>query len=88
MFFDDGFSQVRLLVQYLNSKECGESEKEGIQELIEIISKFRDEELEHLDIAVESGSREVSKKKNVFGLQSVFLGGGISSTEWCDQRRL
>jgi ubiquinone biosynthesis monooxygenase Coq7 len=45
--------QIRLLLADENLKE-----NEELQKLIKVLCEFRDEELEHLDIAVEDGAKD------------------------------
>lgn len=52
-------SQVRVLLQWLRETEArGEAIDPEIQELVSTIKRIRDEELEHLDHAVEHDAKE------------------------------
>ncbi|RPA81991.1 ubiquinone biosynthesis protein COQ7 [Ascobolus immersus RN42] len=76
-------SMIREFGEELNPKNIPEGEEKGeLVRLIEIVRKFRDEELEHLDTAVERGAKETDG----YELLSGVIRGGCKGAIWLSSR--
>ncbi|KAM3425332.1 5-demethoxyubiquinone hydroxylase [Cercospora zeina] len=76
-------SQVReLLSWFKDMEERGEEPGEELRELIKDIRRIRDEELEHLDHAVENDAKEA----NPYELLTGVIRGGCRGAIWISER--
>ena len=75
--------QVRVLLQWVKSmEERGEEVGEEVRGLVETLKRIRDEELEHLDTAVEGGAKEVEG----YGVLTGVIRGGCRGAIWLSER--
>ncbi|KAI9657668.1 MAG: hypothetical protein M1821_002844 [Bathelium mastoideum] len=76
-------TQVRVLLGWVEEMEKkGESVPEEMRELVENIRRIRDEELEHLDHAVE----EDAKEARPYDLLTSIIRGGCRGAIWISER--
>ena len=76
-------NQVReLLVWEKEAKDNGEVLSEDLQKLLEDIRRIRDEELEHLDHAVEQDAKEA----NPYDLLTGVIRAGCRGAIWVSER--
>lgn len=75
--------QVRVLLDMMESmKENGEEVGEELEELTVTIKRIRDEELEHLDHAVENDAKEAKPYELLTGV----IRAGCRSAIWVSER--
>lgn len=75
--------QVRVLLDMLEKMEAeGEEPGEELKELVSTIRRIRDEELEHLDHAVENDSKEAKPYELLTGV----IRAGCKSAIWVSER--
>lgn len=76
-------NQVRELLLWMKSMEDqGEEVGEEVKDLVETMKRVRDEELEHLDTAVE----EDAKKAEGYELLNRVVRGGCKGAIWISER--
>lgn len=76
-------NQVRELLFWMKGMEDrGEEVGEELQELVETLKRIRDEELEHLDTAVQ----EDAKKAEGYELLNRIVRGGCKGAIWISER--
>lgn len=76
-------NQVRELLLWMKDMEDqGEEVGEEVKELVETIKRIRDEELEHLDTAVE----EDAKNAEGYELLNRVVRGGCKGAIWISER--
>ncbi|KAL9034120.1 MAG: hypothetical protein Q9214_007191 [Letrouitia sp. 1 TL-2023] len=75
--------QIRVLLQYIReAEEKGEDIGDEIRELVGTLKRIRDEELEHLDHAVEEDAREAKG----WPLLNNIVRGGCRGAIWISER--
>ncbi|KAL8916664.1 MAG: hypothetical protein Q9172_006204 [Xanthocarpia lactea] len=75
--------QVRVLLGWIREMEGkGEEVGEEVRELVEKLKKIRDEELEHLDTAVEEDSRDAKG----WPVLNTIIRGGCRGAIWVSER--
>ncbi len=75
--------QVRVLLGWMRDMEDkGEEVGEEVRELVGELKKIRDEELEHLDTAVEEDSREAKG----WPVLNTIIRGGCRGAIWVSER--
>lgn len=75
--------QIRVLLQYIRkAEEKGEDIGDEIRELMGTLKRIRDEELEHLDHALEEDAREAKG----WPLLNSIVRGGCRGAIWISQR--
>lgn len=75
--------QVRELLQWMKSMEdSGEEVGEELRSLVEDIRRIRDEELEHLDHAVENDAKEA----NPYELLTGVIRAGCRGAIWVSEK--
>lgn len=75
--------QVRVLLQWMKEMEDrGEEVGEEVRELVETLKRIRDEELEHLDEAVEQDA----KKASGYMLLNRVVRSGCKGAIWISER--
>ena len=75
--------QVRVLLEWVSEMEKkGEEVGEEVRELVKCLKRIRDEELEHLDHAVEHDAKEAGG----YGLLTNVIRGGCRGAIWISQR--
>ena len=76
-------NQVRELIKWTReAQERGEDIGEDIRSLLETVRRIRDEELEHLDHAVE----EDAKKADGYPALTAVVRGGCKGAIWLSER--
>lgn len=76
-------SQVRVLLQWMRDiEERGEEVDDEIKELVSTIKRIRDEELEHLDHAVEHDA----KQARPYELLTNVIRGGCKAAIWASEK--
>lgn len=74
---------MRVLLQWVkNMEERGEEVGAELRELVGDIRRIRDEELEHLDHAVEEDAKEAKP----YGLLTGVIRGGCRAAIWVSER--
>ena len=75
--------QVRVLLGWVKEMEDrGEEVGEEVRELVATLKRIRDEELEHLDTAVEGGAKEAE----AYPLLTGVIRGGCRGAIWLSER--
>lgn len=75
--------QVRVMLQWIKEMEArGEDVGDEIRELVDTIKTIRDEELEHLDHAVEHDA----KAAQPYGLLTNVIRSGCKGAIWISER--
>lgn len=75
--------QVRVLLSWMKDMEDGGEEVgEEVRQLVETLKKIRDEELEHLDTAVDSGAKDAEGYPLLTGV----IRGGCRGAIWLSER--
>ena len=75
--------QVRVLLGWVNQMEDeGEEVGEEVRDLVSTLKRIRDEELEHLDEAVEEGAREARP----YQLLNRVIRSGCKGAIWISER--
>ncbi|MCJ1437641.1 hypothetical protein MMC27_007028 [Xylographa pallens] len=75
--------QVRVLLAWMKEmEEKGEEVGEEVRELVETLKRIRDEELEHLDTAVEGGAKTAEGYELLTGV----IRGGCRGAIWLSER--
>lgn len=75
--------QVRVLLEWMREMEQkGEEVGEEVRELVGELKRIRDEELEHLDTAVEEDSREAKG----WPVLNTIIRGGCRGAIWVSER--
>ncbi|KAL9598871.1 MAG: hypothetical protein Q9219_004211 [cf. Caloplaca sp. 3 TL-2023] len=75
--------QVRVLLEWMRGmEERGEEVGEELRELVEELKRIRDEELEHLDTAVEEDAREAKG----WPVLNAVIRGGCRGAIWISER--
>lgn len=76
-------NQVRVLLQWIKETEArGEEVGSEIRELVSSIKRIRDEELEHLDHAVEHDAKQAKP----YGLLTNAIRSGCKGAIWISER--
>lgn len=76
-------SQVRVMMQWMKEMEArGEDVGDEIRDLVSTIKRIRDEELEHLDHAVENDAKEAQP----YGLLTNVIRGGCRGAIWVSEK--
>jgi len=76
-------NQVRVLLEWTRDLEIrGETVSNEIRELLTTLRRIRDEELEHLDHAVQNEA----KQANPYGLLTNVIRGGCRAAIWITER--
>ena len=75
--------QVRILLEWMReTEENGEEVGEELKELVKCLKRIRDEELEHLDTAVEHDAKEAGG----YGLLTNVVRAGCRGAIWISQK--
>lgn len=75
--------QVRVLLSWMKEmEESGEEVGEEVRELVATLKRIRDEELEHLDTAVDSGAKDAEGYPLLTGI----IRGGCRRAIWVSER--
>ena len=75
--------QVRVLLHWMREmEESGEEVGEEVKELVGMLKRIRDEELEHLDEAIGEGAKEAEG----YGILNKIIRGGCRGAIWVSER--